>query len=59
MAGLVLVAASSGPGPEVRERQLADRTALIFDLDGNGIEDARITFFGALDFARGDLILPA
>jgi Ca2+-binding RTX toxin-like protein len=59
IAGLDFVAAFSGTGPEVRERQLADRTALIFDLDGNGIEDARITFFGAIDFARGDLILPA
>ena len=59
IAGLDFVAAFTGTGPEVRERQLADRTALIFDLDGNGTEDARITFFGAIDFGRGDLILPA
>ena len=59
IAGLDFVAAFTGTGPEVRERQLADRTALIFDLDGNGTEDARITFFGAIDFGRSDLILPA
>lgn len=57
-AGLDFVDAFTGTGPEVRARSLGDRTGLVFDLDGDGIADARITFAGDVPFAPADLILP-
>lgn len=57
-AGLDFVDAFTGTGPEVRARALGDRTGLVFDLDGDGIADARITFTGDVPFAPADLILP-
>lgn len=56
--GLDFVDAFTGTGPEVRARSLGDRTGLVFDLDGDGIADARITFTGDVPFAPADLILP-
>ena len=58
-AGLAFVDAFTGTGPEVQARQLGDRTALVFDLDGDGGVDARVTFIGTIAFTAEDLILPA
>jgi len=48
----------TGVAGEVRTQILNDRTALVFDLDGDRQFDGAILFLGTINFTPADLILP-